>query len=178
MSKPFMKVTSDFTDNFNSIIRGFRNDEVLVGIPAEETKRDEDAPINNATLLAINNFGSPMNNIPPRPVMQNGIRNADGQIAEQFKKAVTESFSKGFSAMDKYYERAGIIASTSIKKAINDQDFEDGPAESTLAARKARGFKGTKSLIVTGQMRNAITYVVRKNALITDIYATAKKASR
>lgn len=164
MSKPTMKVTSDFTGDFNKIIARFRNDAVLVGIPSETAGRS-DVGINNATLLAINNFGSPMQNIPARPVMENGIRAAQDPIAEQFKLAVSGALTKGLSALDQYYNRAGIIASNSIKKAINSQDFPDGPAESTLAARKAAGFKGTKSLIVTGQMRNAITYVVRSGTL-------------
>lgn len=160
MKGPSLTVTSDFTENFNRIVSKFKRDSVLVGIPEEDTKRKEDAPINNATLLAINNFGSPMNNIPARPVMSIGIRNAQAEIAEQFKKAVIDSLSKGLSALSTYYNRAGIIASNSIKKAINSQEGIDPPAESTIAAREARGFKGEKALIVTGQMRNAITYVV------------------
>ena len=31
--KPTMTVTSDFTENFNAIIKRFKNDVVLVGIP-------------------------------------------------------------------------------------------------------------------------------------------------
>jgi hypothetical protein len=164
MSKPTLKVTSDFTTKFNAIVKKFRNDEVLVGIPEEDNDRktDEDeGPIGNAALLAINNFGSPMNNIPARPVMTIGIRNAQKDIAAQFKLAVQSVLSKGFEALDVYYERAGLIASNSIKKAINSQEGIAEPAEATLAARRARGFKGTKALIVTGQMRNAITYVLR-----------------
>lgn len=160
--KSKIEVTADFTDNFNRIISKFKNDAVLVGIPAEKTNRRDDAPINNATILAINEFGSPMNNIPPRPVMAIGIRNAQAQIADQFKLAAQNVFSKGLAALNMYYNRAGIIASNSVKKAINDQIGFDGPAESTLRARAARGFKGTKSLIVTGQMRAAITYIVRE----------------
>lgn len=163
MSAPFLKVTNDFTDNFNKIIKRFRNDDVLVGIPQQETKRkDEEAgQINNATLLAINNFGSPVNNIPARPVMKIGILNAQAAIAEQFKNAAKNVLTQGLAALDIYYERVGIIASNSIKKAINDQDGIKEPAASTLAGRKRKGFKGTKALVVTGQMRNAITYVVR-----------------
>lgn len=163
--KPFMKVTSDFTSDFNAIIKRFRNDEVLVGIPESEASRDhadgESVGVNNATLLAINNFGSPQNNIPARPVMQNGIKNADARIVDQFRQAAKSGLTSGADGLDVFYNRAGIIASTSIKKAINDQDFDDEPAPATLAIRRAHGFKGTKSLIVTGQMRNAITYVLR-----------------
>lgn len=159
--KPTLKVTKDFTKQFNEIVKKFRHDEVLVGIPEEESPRESDSPIGNAALLAINNFGSPANNIPPRPVMSIGIKNAQKEIAEQFKKACVAALSKGFSAVDQFYSRAGIIASTSIKKVINDQEGIDKPSEATLVARKYLGFPGTKALIVTGQMRNAITYVLR-----------------
>lgn len=167
MKGPTLKVTSDFTKQFNDIISKFKRDSVLVGIPAEKGDRRDGDPITNAALLAINNFGSPANNIPARPVMEVGIRNAQDALAEQFKKAAKEALKKGISALDVYYERAGMIASNSIKKAINDQDFDGapGPSEATLRARQyigKTGFKGTKSLVVTGQMRNAITYVVKK----------------
>lgn len=163
MRKPALKITEDNTDFFNQTIKSFKNDKVLVGIPVEENAREDQGPINNATLLAINNFGSPLNNTPPRPVMSIGIKKAQEPIAEQFKLAVVNTFTKGDkNAMDKYYERAGIIASNSIKKVINSQEGIKPPSEATLAARKAVGFLGKKALIVTAQMRNAITYVVKK----------------
>lgn len=156
-----LEVTSDFTKQFNETIKKFKNDAVLIGIPEDKTKRKPGDPINNATLLAINEFGSAANNIPPRPVMAIGIKKAQDQIAAQFKLAAQKALSQGFRAVDTYYNRAGIIASNSVKKVINSQEGIDGPSEATLKARKAAGFKGTKSLIVTGQMRNAITYVIK-----------------
>lgn len=162
MSKPSLKVTADFTEDFNKIIKSFKGDNVLVGIPANDTERsDDDTTITNAALLAINEFGSPINNIPARPVMAIGIRNAKDQIAEEYKKAMQNALQKGMSALSVFYNRAGIIASNSVKKAINSQEGIDEPSEATLAARERAGFKGTKALIVTGQMRNAITYVVK-----------------
>lgn len=161
MKKPTLTVTEDFTDQFQEVIRKFRNDIVLVGIPEEDNSRN-DSGIGNAALLAINNFGSPANNIPPRPVMDIGIRNAKDEIAEQFKRAATTALSRGASAVSAAYTRAGVIASTSIKKAINDQEGFPGPSKATLAARESAGFKGTKSLIVSGQMRNSITFVVKE----------------
>jgi hypothetical protein len=159
--KPKLTVTADFTENFNAIIKRFRHDDVLVGIPEQDSERKDDDPIGNAALLAINEFGSAVNNIPPRPVMAIGIRKAKDEIAEQFRQAAVNALKQGFAALDTYFERAGIIASNSVKKVINSQEGIKGPSEATLAARKAQGFKGTKALVVTGQMRNAITYVVR-----------------
>jgi hypothetical protein len=164
--KPTLKITKDFTEEFNKTIKKFKNDAVLVGIPEADTyrkknKHDEDSPITNAAILAINHFGSPANNIPPRPVLSIGIKLAQNEIAEQFKQACIQALSKGFSAVDTYYNRAGLVAANSVKLAINDQEGIDEPAESTLARRRAQGFKGDKALIVTGQLRNSITYVVR-----------------
>lgn len=161
MSKPSLTVTSDFTEKFNAIVKKFKHDAVLVGIPEAKSDRKDDAPINNAALLAINNFGSPMNNIPARPVMNIGIQNAQEEIAEQFKQAAIGALTKGLSALSVAYNRVGLIAANSIKKAINSQEGIDPPSEATLIAREAAGFKGEKALIVTGQMRNAITYVVK-----------------
>lgn len=159
-SKPTLKVTSDFTSDFNAIVKKFRKDDVLVGIPEQKTERREGS-INNAEILAISEFGSPANNIPARPVMKTGIKKAQNEIAECFKQAAIRAFSDGISALNTYYNRAGIIASNSIKKVINDQEGIKPPSKTTLDARELRGFKGTKALIVTGQMRNAITWVVK-----------------
>lgn len=162
--KPTLQVTSDFTKDFNRIVRGFKNDEILVGVPEVTTERNglKEGPINNATILAINEFGSPANNIPARPVLKIGIQNAQEDIAVQFKLAAQDALKIGLSALPKYYERAGIIAANSVKKAINDQSGIEPPSEATIAAREARGFKGTKALLVTGQLRNSITSVVRR----------------
>lgn len=165
MSKPTLKVTSDFTKQFNDIVKKFKNEDVLVGIPAADSERksEQGSPqmITNAALLAINEFGSPLNNIPPRPVMKIGIKNAQEEIASQFETMTKNIFKTMGGSLDIYFNRIGIIASNSIKKAINSQEDIDPPSEATLAARAAKGFKGTKALIVTGQMRNAITYVLR-----------------
>lgn len=161
-----MTVTEDRTKEILDIINSFRNDKVLVGIPAGDTRKPEPGEkndgISNAALLFINNFGSPANNIPPRPVMEIGIKAAQADIAAEFASAIAKSWKKGMPAINLYYERIGMIASNSIKKVINEQIGIAGPAESTLKSRKSKGFSGKKSLVMTGQMRNAITYVVDK----------------
>lgn len=159
MSKAFLKV-SDFTDAFNGIVYALKDKEVLVGIPEAKGERKSDDPISNAALLYINEFGSELQNIPPRHPMKTGIRLAQVEIAAQFKECAQNVFKSGPSALNTYYERAGFIASNSVKNVINNQIDMEGPSEATLASREARGFKGTKVLVVTGQMRNAITYIV------------------
>jgi hypothetical protein len=164
MAKPFLKV-SDYTQAFRQSIAALKDLETLVGIPSSKASRDPEEnddmePINNAGIMFINEYGTADGKIPPRPAMRNGIKNAQDDIAAEFKKCAQSVLGKPQST-EVYFERVGIIASNSVKKVINDQDGIDKPADSTLAARKAQGFKGTKALIVTGQLRNAITYVVR-----------------
>lgn len=155
-----MTVTEDRTKEFMKLIASFKHDKVLVGVPASDSSRQEEG-INNATLLFINNFGSPGQNIPPRPVMDIGIFNAQDAIAEEYKKAIDKWTSLNLAQLHGYYERVGIIASNSVKRAINEQIGIEPPAASTLANRRSKGFKGTKALLVTGQLRNSITYVIQ-----------------
>lgn len=169
MSEPTLKVTSDWTKEFSAVIGRFKSDAVLVGIPQDdkERKKEEgntDEPITNAAILAINHFGSEGAGIPPRPVMSIGIKNAQEDIAEEFKKCAKDALSKGIPAIEKYYNRAGIIASNAVKQVITTNEGIQAPAAATLEARKyltKSGFKGTKALLVTAQMRNAITYFVK-----------------
>ena len=164
MSAPTLITGVDITDHFNNIVKSFKKDAILVGIPETDSGREDDQHMTNAALLAMNQFGSPANNIPARPVMTIGIRNTKEATAEGFKKAVVDAFEKGIPGLEAQYERIGIINANSIKLAINQQDGIKAPSEATLKARKyitKTGFKGTKALVVTGQMRNAITSVVR-----------------
>lgn len=166
MTKEPTLVIEDRTDELLKVIKKFRRDVVLVGIPEQDTNREQEpgeepTHMTNAALLFQNQFGSPALNIPARPVVTIGLRNAQKDIADLFKQAMLSAFKTGISALPVYYNRAGIVASTAIKKAINAQEGIAEPSEATLATRRAEGFKGTKALIVTGQMRNAITYVVK-----------------
>lgn len=165
MKKPSFKITKDIVQGFNDAIEALKHKETLVGIPAEETSRTADengkTPMNNATLLMIHENGSPAANIPERPVVKIGLWDSRPAVTEQFKKAAVAVLEKGQSALDQYLERAGIIASNQIKLTINNQIDIAPIAKSTLQARRDRGFMGTKALIVSGQLRNAITYVVR-----------------
>lgn len=164
MNEPTIEVTTDRTAELMAMIAKFKNDSVLVGIPEEDNGREgeDSSDIGNAALLFINNFGSPVNNIPPRPVMNIGIFNAQDAIALEFAGAVKNGLKEGLSSLPKYYERVGIIASNSVKRAITSQEGIEAPAESTIKARKRKGFSGAKALLVTGQLRNAITYVVKE----------------
>ncbi len=63
-------------DNAQSILDALKSltkKDVLVGIPAEDSDRD-DVPFGNAGIGYINEYGSPAQNIPPRPHLVPGVK--------------------------------------------------------------------------------------------------------
>lgn len=160
------KVVFDGTKKFQEAMKALAVTDVYVGIPQESDERQVDrmaetgeVEMNNASIGYIQENGSELAGIPPRPHLVPGIRNVEKEIANEFKLAAQKAF-KDPSAVFKHYTRAGIIASNSVKKVITNQEGFEPLAESTVAARKASGAKGEKALLRTGQYRNAITYVV------------------
>ena len=134
--------------------------DVLVGVPSDKTARKGD-PINNATIAYLMDKGSPAQNIPARPFMEPGVEAAKDKIIEQLKRAAQSALSANDDAIEKGLIRSGMIAQASIRTIINS-GIDPELAESTLAARRRRGRKGTVALIDTGALRNSISFVVRK----------------
>ena len=151
--------------------------ELLVGVPADSTARDAGS-MNNATLAYIHDNGAPEANIPARPFMRPGIKKVERDITLQFKTAASKAM-QGEDVVLRYMHRAGLIAQNSIRNTINE-GIPPPLAESTLRGRARRNMKGSKAelasraagnapsidtttpLVVTGGLRNSITYVVRE----------------
>ena len=77
-----MKITASVKKNnanykaITESIAFLKKHEVCIGIPenTEERKDSKGTPVNNAELLFIHTNGSPVNNIPPRPVLEPAIK--------------------------------------------------------------------------------------------------------
>jgi hypothetical protein len=103
--------------------------------------------------------------LPPRPFLDIGIANARAQITEKMRQAAVAAFDGNEAAANRYLESAGVIASNAAKAVIQSGNQLKSLAESTKAARRARGHYGEKPLYETGSLLRSITYVVRdKNA--------------
>jgi len=156
-----VKVVYDGLEKFKEAMKALSSIDVLVGIPEQKTERndEENTPITNAAIGYINENGSDLNNIPPRPHLVPGVQKVSKEVADEFKKAAQKAFSNP-GAVLQHYTRAGIIASNSVKEVIQSQDGFQEISDATKQARENNNFKGDKALIVTGQYRNAITYVI------------------
>lgn len=133
----------------------------MVGIPQDETERKE-GEINNATLLYIHENGAPEAGIPARPTMKPGIKNATVEIERRLKLAGQAALAGKPQSVRNQMAAAGQAGASAVKAMINSNV---GPPlkPATLAARRRRGLKRTNTLVDTGQMRNAVTYVVRED---------------
>ena len=166
--------------------------EVLVGIPAEHSSRQgpENDKINNAELLYIQSHGvrkaemraemqqhldagkkyseahslyiqshgSPLWHVPPRPVLEPSIEANKGPIAKQLQGAALAAMDGNPQEVDNALHKAGMVAENAAKAWFeNPQNGWPPNSPRTIAQ------KGSDSpLIDTGEMRKAITYVVRE----------------
>lgn len=180
------------TDNVKAVLRSLQDlvgQQVLVGIPESTDSRDNDSgPVNNATLGYIHEFGSPAANIPARPFLIPGVESIEGRAAEQLKKAAQSAVAGDSKKATQYLNAAGSIGQSGARDKINSGPFVPlkpstirnrhrgrGTASmrqseqdylkmiaSGMDPQSAQDAAGIKPLIDTGQLRNSITYVVRK----------------
>lgn len=154
-----VKILKDDVRKLLSNIEAMTQKRVLIGIPGELAARPGE-PVSNAALGYIHEFGSPAANIPARPFLNPGIQDALPEIIPELAISARRAL-KTPGAYEIGLERAGIRATTAVKKRIRSQEGFVPLAERTLKAREKAGFKGTKALIRTGQLLNSITHVIR-----------------
>jgi hypothetical protein len=180
-------------DNFDKImgrIEALTGQEVLVGVPMERTARAGE-PITNASLAYIHEFGSPARNIPARPFMRPGVRNAREQIAAAMHEGAKRVMDgEGDGGVSRTLNTVGMLARNSVVRAITEPNPPFVPLRpATIRARLRRTQAGRRKiaqlqkqgtpltvwaqqlnkfgdmnimpLLDTLKMRNSITYVVR-----------------
>lgn len=156
-----IKTIVDRTKGFTDSIHLLATKQVMVGVPAEKGTRSESGSINNAALAYIHDNGAPEAGIPPRPFMRPGIEAKKDEIAKRLRETAEAALDGRPEIVDRKLNAVGLIGQAAIRAKINE-----GPppplAAPTIAARQSRGRTGTKPLIDTGQLRNAINYVLRK----------------
>lgn len=157
-------MTRDRVPEVQKMIQGLGASRVLVGIPADDAARkpeegEEKAPINNATIGYIMEYGSAAANIPERPHLIPGVVDARGRIVEIFRAGLQNVAAGHEPDIDRTLHKVGLVAQASVRNKIDTGPFVP-LAPATLAARRRRGRTGEKPLIDTGQYRNSINYVI------------------
>lgn len=185
-----VQVTKDLTQDLKKSLEELKDRMVCVGIPEEDNavhSSNQNEHITDAQLLYIqsngvrNNamiksmqhdinsgtpysrayefyvqeHGSPLFSIPPRPVLAPAIENSKDVIAEKMKKAVQSILEGGNVSTE-----LGYIGALGAK--ISGDWFTDPEnkwAKNSSITIKRKG--SDKPLIDTGEMRKAITFVIR-----------------
>lgn len=176
-----MHVTVDNTDELRRQLLALVTLETLVGVPNENTERDDPASqdVTNATLAYIHDNGAPR--IPARPFMLPGMENAKDEVTNVLAKTAQYALYNNGAKVLEGFERVGMIASKEIRNVIR-AGIAPPLAPRTLRARAAKGRKGAAEelrrrakglapelalatpLMDTNEMLKSITYVVRKRS--------------
>lgn len=155
-------VVRDNVPSLAGALKLLATQRVMVGIPADKANRknDDAGPINNAQLMAIHEYGAPEANIPARPVVEPTVRENRDAIRKGLKAAGDFALKGDKEGVDRQLHAVGIFVQNKMRAKITDGPFAP-LSERTLAGRRAKGRTGTKPLIDTGQLRRALTYVIR-----------------
>lgn len=152
-----LNVPVDNLRQFVDALRSLTKQEVAVGVPEEKADRKSGDPANNAMIAYVQNYGFPALNIPARPFMEPGIRNAQDQITSELEAAALDALDGKLPT--RRFHRAGLVAQDSIKAKIRS-NIPPKLAKRTLAARRRRGVTRTDTLRDSGQLLNSIKYVI------------------
>ena len=163
--------------------------DVLVGIPEEKSSRPDEG-INNAELAFIHTngvrrkamredmaddilrhgyhkaydmyiqaHGSPLWHSPPRPIIEPAIEADKEKIAELMGEAAKAILDGDSDRAKEYLNKAGLEGQGASQDWFTNP--ENGWAPNSPLTVEAKG--SDKPLIDKGELRKAITYVVRKN---------------
>lgn len=178
--RPSVQHTVSNSAKVEAALKKLARAHVLVGIPQSTAGRAE-GEATNSLLGYVHEHGAPDLNIPARPFLRPGIRDQQTGIANYLRQAAHAAVQGDEARMMQALRGAG---ETGVKGAT--QKITNGPfvplAPRTIAARLRRtqtgrnrlrrmrqagtdiaqwGAANLKPLIDTGQLRRAITYVIR-----------------
>lgn len=133
--------------------------EVVAGIVGPNaSKVHGDSGFTMAALGTAHEFGfsTDTTTVPARSFVRAPVRSNQARIQQALAKAGRKVMEGGDPARE--LGRVGLLAEGIMKKAMSD-GIPPPLAESTIARRKSNS---TKPLVDTGQLRGAITSVVRR----------------
>lgn len=131
---------------------------VLIGI-SKETNAREDGPTGNAEIGMVNEFGSPAQNIPPRPHLVPGVRAALPEAGKILRAAARKALRGDMSQIEDGFVKAGALCVSRVRGEIIG-GLDTPLAESTIEQRQEQGRGGTLPLLDTKQYINAMQFDV------------------
>lgn len=141
-----------------------RNSDVLVGIPAQKaSRRGKGQTINNAEAMFLFSKGSTLRNQPPRPWIEPAIEKSKQTITPHLEAAARAVLEQDPTRAERELKLAGVVASNAAKRYPVEANGWASNAPSTIRQKGS-----DRPGISTGQLRRAITSLVRENGKETD----------
>lgn len=167
MANNFFKIQKKI-DNFNKIsksLKWLKKNSVYVGIPEDKSKRkneEKNSEITNAELLFIHTNGSPVNNIPPRPVIEPAIQDDKDRLTSMLKKAAKLVIDGKEDEALKQLKMVGMRGQNVSKNWFTSEKNNWPPnSPSVKREKEKKGSTNPRPLIDTGELRNSITYLIK-----------------
>lgn len=161
---PFIDIveSANKMNNLTRTLKFLRDNYVMVGIPQKKTSRKGE-PITNAELLYIHTHGSPINNIPARPVVEPALADDRDRLSKMLKKSALLSLEGKEEEAIEQLKLTGMRGQNVARAWFNNPNNNWPPnSPSVEAAKRKKGSTDPKPLIDTGELRKSITYVLVK----------------
>ena len=158
-----IRTTIDKTSKLIKGLEFIKESDVLVGIPQKKNKREVGDEVTNSELLFIHTKGSPINNIPARPVIELAIEDDSERLSKMLKDAANSAMDGNEEDAIKKLRLTG-MRGQNVSRAWFTNPKNNWPpnAPSVEKAKREKGSTDPKPLIDTGELRKSITYVIEK----------------
>lgn len=140
-----------FLDRFRNIGKP----KVYIGVPFKANVIHKDTKLNMATLLAIHTLGAPSRGIPKRDALLPPLKENAGEYARLLAQGIKNNLANG-EPVEQVYEKLGMLATNDVKAYFVSGNFVP-LKQSTIDAKGS-----SKPLIDSGELRNSISYEIRK----------------
>lgn len=182
-----VRITKDALSALLKNMQALTGHRVLIGIPGDGLMRKDVHEPTNVELGFIHEFGSPAANIPPRPFLIPGVESGRARYIALMKAGARKTInpeSGGEAAAMATLTSVGLAGQRAVRRYMMTAQFTP-LAPRTIAKRVARWRRGNgrprtvitgvvwtnsnipnpsswRPLIFTGQLRNAVTYVLER----------------
>ena len=135
----------------DKILSRYDDFDIEVGVPEDAPNYPDGTSV--ALVAAVQEFGSPANNIPERSFLRSTIKENKKEYSGLMTKSVKKAYETG-KPLKKLANKIGLKAADDVKQKITSLRSPANEA-STIKAKKS-----SNPLIDTGHLRNSITYEV------------------
>ncbi len=185
MAKPDFEAVQVKVDNLQQMLRAvdkLTKKKLYVGVPNTTATRTPDPddepgePINNAQIAYIQNFGSPARNIPARPFMTLGVKDAQEVIVQRMKKLGQIALDGDVDGVEKGLAALGLTVAYAVQNRLREGPWIPLSPKTVMARMRRRQAVAKKlakgkagwlflkymtPLIDTSKLIKSITYVIR-----------------